>query len=169
MTGRTREIGSGQKLKRIGPTDRRNIQLAVSRNRRWRNWEDARRRVAALPGACTKCGRESCGALWPEARCCEQCTHEEMPGWTCTHVLWLTNKSFFVMEHLKSRRREFSVYYRADGVIQWVREGPAHYFLGQRVNSNEFARFLAKEPVATPEAEPGPLGSDEPVETDGIE
>lgn len=36
-----------------------------------------------------------------------------------------------------------AIYYRADGVVMWVRRGRTHYFLGARVSIIEFSRQLA--------------------------
>jgi hypothetical protein len=136
---------NGQKLKRITRADRRNILLTSSANKRRRRWEEMRQEAKKGPGACAKCGAPSCGNLWPDARCCYECTHEEMVEWKPTHVLWFRGKPFKVMEETFGAQKTVSVYYRQDGLVQWIRRGTAHFFLGERVSAPEFTRFLARD------------------------
>lgn len=155
LTGQERTVRFGRhgELKRVTSADRKKIALATSVNRRWRAWEEARRDAMLGPGACSACGGQPCGASWPRARCCHDCSHVAMPGWRPTHVLWYQRRPFYVME---VRMRLNALYYREDGVCQWVRrtvqEGDVeHFFLGQRVGRADFARFLFSDPEGYPE------------------
>lgn len=135
------EADSGSKITRVAGNKRRDMLLACSRNRRWKKAGDRQRQEKLGPGGCHSCGAQPCGHLWPEDKCCAGCTHEPMEGWAATHVLWTRSHSYFVMEQPGSRRMQQSLYYRADGVIEWVRKGFWHYFLGRQIALPDFARF----------------------------
>ena len=87
-----------KKLHRVTKSDRRNISLSASRNRRWRHWEEAARDAKIGPHCCSHCHAEPCGAAWPRGACCHKCTHEPMARWRLTHVIWYHKKPFYVME-----------------------------------------------------------------------
>ena len=163
-----------QKLRRVTMSDRRKMLLAHSANRRRRQAFEMEQEAREGPQACKSCGREPCGILWPEGRCCARCSHEPMRHWVLTHVLCLRGKAFPVMEvttegvlptvdpeegdfpegHPGRRQYEKklrarmemrdAIYYRWDGVVQWVRRARTHYFLGARVSVVEFLRRLPK-------------------------
>ena len=140
----------GQTLRRVTSADRKTITLAVSRNRRWRKWEMARQEARVGPCACVHCGSEPCGASWPEGRCCHRCSHESMPKWRASHVLWFRKKPFYVMEIGVGKT---GLYYRQDGVVHFVRRSSEWFFLGARMNPPEFSVFAVDDPEGFPEGE----------------
>lgn len=149
--------GHVQEVRRVTRADRSKIQLAVQANKfrrkRWERAEDARRG----PGRCRHCGAGPCGAGWGPVRddesalCCEKCDHVATPGWRPTHVLWYGKKPFFVSEVAFGRGGgQGAVYFRQDGVVEFVRIGMEHYFLGQLLQHPDFARFKATDPNGMP-------------------
>lgn len=183
-----------QKLKRVTDGDRRRMKLSVSQNRRSRKWQEAKLDSEFGPHTCGHCRSEPCGAQWPHAACCHRCTHQPMPRWKLTHVLWYRKKPYYVMEvaarrpggatsdlrprtsgsgseksEVRSPKPEVpppledeqrwgvqrspaareavsdALYYRWDGVCQWVRRARTHYFLGVRVSPVEFLRNLPND------------------------
>lgn len=115
-----------QKLKHVGPTERKVIALTTSSNRRAAaNYQREMLRRKGR-GACTWCGAQSCGHLWSKPgeeqprgeRCCDRCSHEPVKGWQHTHTAWDGNVPYPVCA-LVMREGDVA-YMRRDGVVEFL-------------------------------------------------
>lgn len=126
----------GSELVRVTKRMRRGMEMRASENRRRQEDWQRRRGEASGPGACTGCGSPPCGHLWPEARCCADCSHESVPHFEATHAAFVGGRRRAVMEiRFGPRDRGFL---REDGVVELL-----------ELNGGDAAMvaFLGREPV----------------------
>lgn len=140
-------VVNGQKLPRVGAKGRASIAYSVELNRKRAEHWAQRQREARGPAACEHCGAQPCGHLWtaPDRpvprgeRCCGQCSHDPVPGWTHTHTAWTEGHHHPV--HAVAMREGEQVFLRRDGVVLFLqllshderagKELPRVVYLGQ--------------------------------------